>query len=99
MTALAAVALLFGSCTKGLGWDEEQNEQPNPEPPTEGKLELTADKYEIVADGVEFAQLTVKKGDVVLSAGDVKIYNDKNEVLNLPELKFSTTTVGKHLHV
>ncbi len=97
MTALAAVALLFGSCTKGLGWEEEQNEQPNPEPPIEGKLELTADKYEIVADGVEFAQLTVKKGDVVLSAGDVKIYNDKNEVLTLPELKFSTTTVGKHL--
>lgn len=104
MTALAAVALLFGSCTKGLGWEEEQNggNDPNsPQLPTSGELVLTTDKDEIEADGQDFAQLTLTMDGVEIPANLYKVYEeiDGRSVLidDISEGKYKSNKLGPHL--
>ncbi len=101
MTALAAVALLFGSCTKGLGWEEEQNggEEPTPDIPTTGELVLSADKLEIEANGEDFAQLTVTMGGVEVPSDLYKVYEEidgKSVEVACTDGKYTTEVLGPH---
>ena len=103
LTAFAAAAMLLGSCTKGLGWEEEQNgsNDPNsPQLPTSGELVLTTDKDEIEADGQDFAQLTLTMDGVEIPANLYKVYEDidgKSVLIdNISEGKYKSNKLGPH---
>lgn len=102
LTAFAATALLLGSCTKGLGWDEEQNGggQNQPNIPVEGELVLSADKLEIEGDGEDFAQLKVTKGDVEVPANLYKVYEEidgKSERIECTDGQYKSEKLGPHI--
>ena len=103
LTAFAAAAMLLSSCTKGLGWEEEQNgsNDPNsPQLPTSGELVLTTDKDEIEADGQDFAQLTLTMDGVEIPANLYKVYEDidgKSVLIdNISEGKYKSNKLGPH---
>lgn len=94
LVLFCATALMAVSCTKGLGWEEENNgDKPNP---GSGKLVLTADKLEIEADGIDAATLIVTKGGVSLPTSYYTIYDENNRPVSLVDNKFTTTTVGEY---
>lgn len=104
LTAFAAAAMLLGSCTKGLGWEDEQNGNNNPDSPqlpTTGELVLEADKYEIEANGQDFAQLIVKMNGVEIPANLYKVYEeiDGKSILldNISEGKYKSNKLGPHM--
>lgn len=78
---LGIAALLFGGCS---------NESDN-----SNTFTLTASPTEIVAN-VEYSQLTVKLGKKELSADEFILYNEKGQVANLPNLRFSSDTPGNY---
>ena len=107
LTVLAAAALLLGACTKGLGWEEEQNGnqggqgdgQNTPDIPTTGELVLTADKTDVEIGGVDFAQLTVTKGGVEVPASMYKVYeaiDGKTVEIKCSEGKYMPESMGFH---
>ena len=104
LTALAATALLLGSCTKGLGWEEEQNGgqgggQNTPNIPATGELVLTADKTDVEIGGVDFAQLTVTKGGVEVPASMYEVYemiDGKSVKIACSEGKYKPEKMGYH---
>ncbi len=81
---LMAAAMLF-SCEKPNGDDSET-----------GALTLTSDKNLIQTFGGDFATLTVKLGDDVVTEG-VTFFDDKNNILDIKDFKFSTSKAGEHV--
>lgn len=89
LAALAATALTFGACTTGMGSDEEDTPQPV-------RLKLSVFPSNITADGEQAAAFTVTYGDTELSSNEVTFFDDKDQVVEMPELTFSTTQVGTY---
>ena len=105
LTVLATAALLLGACTKGLGWEEEQNGGlDTPEIPTTGELVLTADKTDVEIGGIDFAQLTVTKGGVEVPASMYDVYEEikdnngdiKSVLIACSEGKYKPEKMGNH---
>lgn len=103
LTALAAAAMLLGSCTKGLGWEEEQNgsnDPDSPQLPTSGELILTTDKDEIEANGSDFAQLIVTMDGVEIPANMYQVYENIDgksvRVEDCTDGKYKSNKLGPH---
>ena len=56
---------------------------------------LSASPTEIMAN-VETTQITAKLGKKVLAADEFVLYNEKGQVVNIPNLIFSTDTPGNY---
>lgn len=93
-TFCAAVALC-SSCLTGVGTDEDLYAPETPEIPTDGELVLTATPSTIYADGEDFAKLELTKGGVPITSGFI-LYDDEDNVVELPDMKFSTEKKGKY---
>ena len=78
---LGIAALLFGGCSN----ESDDN----------NKFTLTASRSEIMAN-VEYSQLSVKLGKKELSAEEFVLYNEKGQVVNLPNLRFTSDTPGSY---
>lgn len=85
--SLLVAAVMLLSC-EGQGGGEDG-------PATDKTLKLTADKNLIQTFGGDYATLTVTlDGEVV--TGDVIFFDADNEVMEIPDFKFSTDKVGEY---
>ncbi len=91
---LCTTLLLCNSCLKGIGWEEEQRENQNPDVPQTG-LELTATPSTIIANGEDYAVLEVKFNGETLTEG-FTLYDDEDNIVELENMEFRTTTAGKY---
>lgn len=84
--AFCATALATVSCSL-TGEDDT---------PLTGDLTISVSSAVIQADGKDAARIYVKVGDQIVTDG-VTIYDAKtSKPLDLPDMKFTTTTIGKH---
>ena len=94
LAILCTTLLLCNSCLKGIGWEEEQRENQNPDVPQTG-LELTATPSTIIANGEDYAVLEVKFNGETLTEG-FTLYDDEDNIVELENMEFHTTTAGKY---
>ena len=94
LAILCTTLLLCNSCLKGIGWEEEQRENQNPDVPQTG-LELTATPSTIIANGEDYAVLEVKFNGETLTEG-FTLYDDEDNIVELENMEFRTTTAGKY---
>lgn len=92
---LCTTMLLCNSCLKGIGWEEEQRENQNPDEPQTG-LTLTATPSTIIANGEDCAVLEVKFNGEALTEG-FSLYDGDDNPVELENMEFRTETVGEYL--
>ena len=91
---LCTTLLLCNSCLTGIGWEEEQRENQNPEVPQTG-LELIATPSTIIANGEDCAVLEVKFNGEVITEG-YNLYDGEDNLVELENMEFRTETVGEY---
>jgi hypothetical protein len=92
---LCTTMLLCNSCLKGIGWEEEQRENQNPDEPQTG-LVLTATPSTIIANGEDCAVLEVQLNGETLTEG-FSLYDGDDNPVELENMEFRTETVGEYL--
>ncbi len=85
--AFLAAGLAAASCS--LTGEEDED-------PVSGELTISLSKDIIKANGEDFSVIQVRKGEELLTEG-VTVYDAKTNLpLDLPEMKFTTTTPGEY---
>lgn len=88
---LAAIALSAGSCLSG-----QDDDTPTPDGPS-AVFSATVSPSAIYADGSDAAVFDVRFRGTRLTADDVTFYNaDDNSVVEMPDMKFTTTQPGEY---
>ena len=59
------------------------------------ELRLSVDKTQFEADGNDFVKMTVESGWSTITEG-VEFYNDQDELIEIEDFRFKTTTVGSY---
>lgn len=88
---LASIALSAGSCLSG-----QDDDTPTPDGPS-AVFSATVSPTAIYADGSDAAVFDVRFRGERLTASDVTFYNaDDNSVVEMPDMKFTTTQPGEY---
>ena len=97
LISLMAIAAMSVSCLTGIGSDDAPDPNPDPDPdPGTGTLSISVSSTVIQSDGTDVAQIEVRFNDTVVTEG-VDIYDAKtNKILDLPSMRFTTTTPGTY---
>lgn len=95
LAILCTTLVLCNSCLKGIGWEEEQNQNNQPDDKPQTGLVLTATPSTIEADGEDVAVLEVTFNGEALTEG-FTLYDGEDNEVTLENMEFRTETIGKY---
>ncbi len=94
-SAISLLALMSACTPTPVPGGDDKNDQTEGGSKPLGELTLTVDEPVIRADGQSVATFTVMVGETVVTEG-VQFYDGNDKPVELPDMKFTTTTAGTY---
>ena len=94
-SAISLLALMSACTPTPVPGEDDKNDQTEGGSKPLGELTLTVDEPVIRADGQSVATFTVMVGETVVTEG-VQFYDGNDKPVELPDMKFTTTTAGTY---